>query len=537
MSQRIRYVRGPRCGIGGCKATQYYHQDGQAFCRNNHLVEGELELELEEDEARGLGNRLRQVVADPATLTRIDGDDLTLVGPAARAAVLQGLQLVLRHQCAFLRKELDDPQLESTVKSLWAHWLCAIRYAKHLPLMEDDDLDMSDGEIGGATTTDESGGEQDALPGPNFKEASVVRLQLQDTIGLCYLAMVLHRVPVQLTDLQRWMASEELLYTRAVSVLPAELVKRLPQHELFLFEPRSVPAPKRLWRSVGSIASILARRRGVHFPKLNHAGILFAQARQLYIPIEVTNAAVREFHDITLAGDPFELSRFLVRRPRNHDVPLELKLWAWLLVITRLCYSLDGVHRHDRSFRTPDLAHWQAALETAIKRTKHVDVLSRTDTEAMYRFNDDQIDRYLLWYKASWLSTGDAPRTGPRRAPEGILNLFTAHETLREPGSTRVLSRADDDEAVVRSLVSRPIEPLRRATLAGDVVKRKFGEGYLSVLDIDDQPTGLPIFKDLVELASTLAGVPQEELYKLMRWLETELAAYARVRSQARRFK
>lgn len=537
MSQRVRYVRGPRCGIGGCKATQYYHQDGQAFCRNNHLVEGELELELEEDEvlALGVGNRLRRVQTETPVVARPE-DDAIWFGPTARAGVLQGLQLVLRHQCAFLKQELKDESIEGTVKTLWSHWLVAIKFAKHLPIEDGDEAILSDGEDAARTSDDSDGEGIDGLPGRLVRGAHTSRIQLVDTICLCYLALILHRVPIRLTTIHGWMVSDRLLFNRAASVLPPQLLRRLPQHDLFLFEPRSVPPPRRVWRAARTIATVLARRCGIVFPQLNYAAMLFAQARNLYIPLEVANASVRQMHDITLAGDPFELSHWLVRRPKQHDYPLEVKLWAWLLVIVRLCLSLDGVARQDRTYRAPELARWQAAVQAAIKNTKHIDVISRTTADAIYQFNDEQIDRYLRWYKSACVPEAAAPRRDPGRAPDGILNLFTPPDNLAEPSAAEVLATVE--EQIIRRLVSGPsqaagLRAVGGVGIGGGGMRRGFGEGYVSVEDDEGTPTGLPIFKDLVELAARLADVPQATLYAIMSWIERELAEYARVRAQA----
>ena len=41
--------------------------------------------------------------------------------------------------------------------------------------------------------------------------------KLIETLGLCYLGMVLLRLPVSLGELYKWAAKEEMIYTRAVS--------------------------------------------------------------------------------------------------------------------------------------------------------------------------------------------------------------------------------------------------------------------------------------------------------------------------------
>ena len=51
---------------------------------------------------------------------------------------------------------------------------------------------------------------------------------LIETIGLCYLAIVLLRVPLSMSTLQRWVLDKELLWLDAYRDTPEDLKSRLP---------------------------------------------------------------------------------------------------------------------------------------------------------------------------------------------------------------------------------------------------------------------------------------------------------------------
>lgn len=35
----MQYFKGEVCGVDNCRATQYYDEDGQSFCKNGHRRE------------------------------------------------------------------------------------------------------------------------------------------------------------------------------------------------------------------------------------------------------------------------------------------------------------------------------------------------------------------------------------------------------------------------------------------------------------------------------------------------------------------
>jgi RNA polymerase I-specific transcription initiation factor RRN7 len=47
--------------------------------------------------------------------------------------------------------------------------------------------------------------------------------KLVETLGLCYLGILLLRLPTSLGEVYKWAAKEEIIYTRAVCIAPADL--------------------------------------------------------------------------------------------------------------------------------------------------------------------------------------------------------------------------------------------------------------------------------------------------------------------------
>jgi len=69
-----------------------------------------------------------------------------------------------------------------------------------------------------STNTDGTGGK--SLSSRRSKKSSVADEKLPrlvETLGLCYLAMVLRRLPTSLGEIYKWATHDEITYTRAVS--------------------------------------------------------------------------------------------------------------------------------------------------------------------------------------------------------------------------------------------------------------------------------------------------------------------------------
>lgn len=54
--------------------------------------------------------------------------------------------------------------------------------------------------------------------------------KLIESLGLCYLALVLLRLPIYYADVRSWAITDGFVYLRAVQALPLALRQRLPQN-------------------------------------------------------------------------------------------------------------------------------------------------------------------------------------------------------------------------------------------------------------------------------------------------------------------
>lgn len=127
MSQQ--FIRGPVCGIDNCPSRLYRSVDGLKMCQYGHVLEGEIEINDENEGGLGDGVMTRRLGINVNELSgkfeakevRQQGkrirESKRLSGNQGREILLRALQLTLKLQLKCLIKELF-PQDESFIKEL-----------------------------------------------------------------------------------------------------------------------------------------------------------------------------------------------------------------------------------------------------------------------------------------------------------------------------------------------------------------------------------------------------------------------------------
>ncbi len=146
-------------------------------------------------------------------------------GSEARELYLHCYQLILWKQCHWLVSvKRFPPELETIVRDLWS-----LRLGLYRKLT----TDATSGYGSGAETTSRmfsSASELDdtdtdgtgirSFTSRGSRRSTVAQEKLPrliETLSLCYLAMLLMRLPTSIGDVYKWSTREEILYNRAVS--------------------------------------------------------------------------------------------------------------------------------------------------------------------------------------------------------------------------------------------------------------------------------------------------------------------------------
>lgn len=219
MSEHVEYHRfkkGEHCTVEGCRSRRYYYEAGQRFCdRHGHQQEGYKQIAADEDDFNTQGRKTRRKRELEARVSKV------LTGRDATELFLQCWQLVLWKQVSWLRDTKGLPgKLETVVRDLWNVRLRAVKgFGNERTLMSDS------GSVGYSSSDAQT--DSDGM-GSGSVTSGVSRLSVRrrkkpnglpkiiDTLGLCYLGILLLRLPVSMGQLHRWAEDDEIVYSRVV---------------------------------------------------------------------------------------------------------------------------------------------------------------------------------------------------------------------------------------------------------------------------------------------------------------------------------
>lgn len=129
---------------------------------------------------------------------------------------LQCYQLILWKQCFWLVNVKGFPKdLETVVRDLWGLRLRLLHGEK-------EDGGYRSGTTGFSSTSEGENTESDGISLTSRRSRRSDRAKdrlpkLIETLALCYLGILLLRLPTSLGEVYKWAAEEEIIFTRAVS--------------------------------------------------------------------------------------------------------------------------------------------------------------------------------------------------------------------------------------------------------------------------------------------------------------------------------
>jgi RNA polymerase I-specific transcription initiation factor RRN7 len=263
------WVRGPVCGVDNCTSRLYRSVDGLKVCQYGHVMEGNIEINDDQDDNFVQTKRLN------INLTGLGGDFLNpqlrgasqllrapetqkLYGAAAREMYLQCVQCVLEGQTQTVVRlflglaHAVAAELITTVKLYWVQTLesCLVPKPKR---GRDAELDLADPYVHLPVTI--------------------------DLVAVIYLALLTLRLPVYLHSLYSAIRVNRVPYMKCIHLVPRRLLDRLPPSYIHLLEPQKLPQSNELYEAV----HLIIKRVGVTLiePSWNYYFPLVFQTYQL----------------------------------------------------------------------------------------------------------------------------------------------------------------------------------------------------------------------------------------------------------------
>ncbi|PWW73115.1 hypothetical protein C7212DRAFT_359489 [Tuber magnatum] len=508
----MEHKRLSRCGVDGCKQTLFYPDDGQWFCKNGHLREGELEVAADDGGFGAQGSRAAKTAREKEKKEKV------LRGRKGFELFLQCYQLILRKQVHWLVSEKHFPrELEIVVRDLWALQLKKV--STTIPVTADDspkdrdgyddddgygdgddgrDLDGA-GDVGSSSagyssqssylyTSDDS---QSTAQSRNSQSTqrkrrkrrvpkAADRPKLIGSVGICYLGLIVLGVSVSLGDIHRWVEEQGIVYLRAINEVPGEMKQRLDAEYYVALDPRVRPTLGLLHSTVQGLVIMYQVTFGMTFPPLNTTLLVFKFMKALGLPLEIYHGFKRLANLISL---PFTWNG-LRHRKRVTNWP-EARLVALLIISTKLLYGLDGVRRTPKSVAEPAAAGlkwkaWDEYLRTGNAERRGLlgenvipgsegggrgrggggkDLEVDVEEKDVFNMIGEELDRYMDWFEKNWADDSNAPLT------KQILDMFPTGRAAAEGAGVhqardRPQSGAPTDEPVQHDLTNERLREL-----------------------------------------------------------------------------
>ncbi|KAJ5052078.1 uncharacterized protein L3040_001838 [Drepanopeziza brunnea f. sp. 'multigermtubi'] len=510
-----RYRRDESCTEEGCRAREYYVEDGKKFCRRGHEQFGFTQVEQGEDEWNTEGKKSR------SKKEKKERAETVLSGSEAKELYLQCYQLILWKQCHWLVTSRGLPEeLQVVVKDLWELRTRVIHISR-------DDRSgygsgtgtmmfssQSEGETTDTDATTRRGhGSRRRRKGLGTEELLPT---LIETLGLCYLGILLLKMPLGLGDIYKWATQDGIPYNRAIKEVPRDMRSKLPAHYHSALEIRAPLRGSALYDSVSELIDFYNSEFEMSFPSLNAPLLIFRYLRDLCLPVEIY-AAVRRLATLLEIDFSYPAQR---RKSYRFNAYPEIQLASLVVIATKLAHPFDNITRAPESYSDPsavriDWARWTKATATnePQKGFKRGDEIMVTDTD-VWNMNAEKLDDYLDWYQNTWIDDRE------QKFPGQILQLFPLDDISPRPveEDTETERQVARLKAVQRSLIcqsphtideNEDVEGIRRA-----------GELYKRFRTEDELPGPARLF---FQLAASKAGITLRMLVKYVFRLEVKL--------------
>ncbi|KAK3703865.1 hypothetical protein LTR37_014188 [Vermiconidia calcicola] len=400
-SSRIK--KAEPCAHENCGSRRFYiGDDGYTYCDQGHQ-QSERGTVIAEDtgELVTLGRKSKRKDSDAESTTTKAS---TFSGADAFEHHLLCIQLVLRKQLRWLIDVQKLPQeLEMLVNDLWSLRLQKLQ--RKVSYESETDTEAPSSQVFSSQSESEgiSASQSSRRSRRDNTKPKEGTPNLVEILSLCYIGILLLRIPITVSDIHEWIDDGELLYYRGSREVPLGMRQRLPPQYQALLEPQELLRPEALHGSVLSMLILLNNEFGMSVPLINTPLLLYRWIRSMVLPIEIF-AASKRLAQIIKIDMTFSASKscrtVVLRYP-------EVQLMALVVVATKLLFSLDNRIRKTKA--NTDLSalaiDWDGWVKLHEDREQREDEQSSLTFEQAFEFNeadaleasDDKLDSYLEW--------------------------------------------------------------------------------------------------------------------------------------------
>lgn len=277
------WVRGPICGVDNCTSRLYRSADGLKICQYGHVMEGNIEINDDQDDnyiqtkrlninLTGLGGDFLNSQTQRANAVSGTKKNKKLYGTAAKELYLQCVQILLQRQLKIVIKlclegvEFDiESEIEPLVKLYWLRTLKSYLIPNTNSNTNKNKNKSNGAGDGDSLNTEVNEGATVGLgqrPDLQLNDPNSSLPTTIDLICIIYLSILQLKLPIYVHDLLFSIKQNDIPYMKCFHLIPKSLLDQLPPYYMGLLEPKKLPLENELYENI----QIIGKR--VNFQKV-----------------------------------------------------------------------------------------------------------------------------------------------------------------------------------------------------------------------------------------------------------------------------
>lgn len=500
MSQRS-WVRGPICGVDNCRSRLYRSSDGMKICQYGHVMDGNIEINDDQDEnfvstkrlniqVTGVGGDFgsSSVVGSQSTSIKTDNK---LYGKEGRTLYYKCLQILLKKQTNSIIDTMLDPGIKNEFEFvIKAYWIKLLTYQMDIQSTIEENTNR------------------------NLKQARNRLPMALDIISIIYLAAVKLRYhPIYTSDIIAKIKSNQIPYAKCLHLIPKKLLDKLQSFYFQLLQPYKLPVSNEFYESIQTVGAIVCENSIDHYLEipLNYyypfifrilsGTLILPNALDVFI---IFNTLFEKLSPKLAILFPSKESKLT---PKLTSFP-DLKLVSLIILTVKLNFIYD-ISPVGFSSWLENLCKYELNNEHSFQTTRIIDLTI---------WSDSKIDKYCQWIY------------------DNLVPKLTKLDSIEENPSTEELSAMDkrlfqifdysDLQDIPKTVKKRKLDPKQHLEPSNISIKDSIvnmGEGRFHKFKLKDVEK---IEEKLFGMFSEILGVKTALLVDCYNLIELEVKKF-----------
>ena len=382
------------------------------------------------------------------------------------------------------------------------------------------------------------------------------RPRLIETLALCYMGIMLLRLPISPGDLHRWAACGQMPYNDALAELPEAMRQPLDHDFLQCFEPVTLIRTGQIQHAIVIMAVAYHRVFHMKFPPINLPLLLYRYIKHLALPLEIYPCvrSLAGLAGLNFSYPPISQKGWLSLVP-------DAQILSLIIVSAKLLFPISKPRIYPATSTEPaslamNWKTWLSAKQAHDARFSLSGRLGYTDAYAakdadVFNWKESQMDDYMEWYGRMWTRAEPPDDSDLRKAlydlfpvdtdssrarPEGLNEDLTANDEAMEASRCERIRVVQSTRKQIRVISEEHAE---RRTAAGKRTARpgEVYERFERVEDLDGPKGGDGAMRALHEEAAEIAGLSLKTMVLAVRRIERRLTGWVQSREAEERKK